>query len=293
MHSQLLVKFSCENESLNHCIYTQSAIEMINVTNVVIDISLEMWTPNVSGVTVEQSTDVHLQLHIHYGQRNTSRSIGVTVNETSHLYMDGLQVGNLYNGIRIENTNKVSITNSSFDNCQNSGMVITNSDAIDISNTTLSNNMENGMYLESCSNKTLTSISANNNQKVGMDLILCNSVSLKDISVMNNSLYGMNLLFCINIDLMNINATYQCCGVYQYSGVYVSHCKHVKMTTVYIDNSISGMTLNSCENTIMTDIFTRNNHWCGMYFDTCENTTMMNISAINNILVGIYILCLM
>ena len=116
MYSKLLVKFSCDNESLNHCIYTQSAIEMINATNVVInDIILEMWTPNVSGVIVEQSASVHLQLHIYSVQVNDSLAGGVAVNETSHLYMDGLQVANLYNGIRIENANKVSITNSSFD----------------------------------------------------------------------------------------------------------------------------------------------------------------------------------
>ena len=53
MYSQLIVKFSSKNGSLN----TQSSIKMINVTNVVIiDIRLEMWTPNVSGVIVEQST---------------------------------------------------------------------------------------------------------------------------------------------------------------------------------------------------------------------------------------------
>ena len=85
---------------INHCIYTQSAIEIINVTNVVInDITLEMWTRNVSGVIVEWSTDVHLQLHIHSVQGNDSLAAGVAVNETSHLYMDGLQVGNFIMGL--------------------------------------------------------------------------------------------------------------------------------------------------------------------------------------------------
>ena len=268
MHSQLLVKFLCENESLNHCIYTQSAIEMINVTNVVINnISLEMWTPNVSGVIVERSTDVHLQLHIHSVQGNDSLAAGVTVNEASHLYMDGLQVGNLYNGIRIENTNKVSIINSSFDNCQNSGMVIINSDAIDISNTTLSNNMENGMYLESCNNTTLTSISATNNQQDGMNLISCSNASLKDISVTNNTQCGMNISLCVNIDLKNIYAT----------GLAI----YVRMTMMYVENN-HGIYFESCENTTMMNISAINNQGDGMYFVLCENTTMMNISAINN-----------
>ena len=237
MHSQLLVRFSCENESITHCISTQSAIEMINVTNVIInDITFEMWTPNVSGVIVEQSTDVHLQLDIHSVQGNDSLAAGVTVNETSYLYIDGLQVGNLYNGIRIENTNKVSIINSAFDNCQNSGMVIINSDAIDISNTTLSNNMENGMYLESCNNATLTSISATNNQQDGMDLISCSSVSLKDISVINNSRCGLNKSLCINTDLKNINATNNK-GI----GVFLSHCKHVRMMMMLLEKNRLGM----------------------------------------------------
>ena len=308
MQSQILVKFSCENESLNHCIYTQSAIEMINVTTVVInDISLEMWTPNVSGVIVEQSTNVHLQLDIHSVQGNDSLAAGVTVNETSHLYMDGLQVGNLYNGIRIENTNKVSIINSSFDNCQSSGMMIIKSNAIDISNTTLSNNMENGMYLESCRNTTLTSISATNNQQDGMELISCTSVSLKDISIINNSRYGMNILLCSNTDLKNVNITNN-----QDSGLLLSHCKHMRMMMIYleknklgmlssfsshtrhtniyaINNHNDGIYLYSCKNTTMTNIFAINNqYYTGMSFSSCSNTTMVNISAISNHNHGMY-----
>ena len=282
--SQLLVQFSCENESLNHCIYTQSAIKMINVTNLVInDISLEMWTPNVSGVIIEQSTDVHLQLHIHSVQGNDSFAAGVTINETSHLYMDGLQVGNLYNGIRIENTNKVSIINSSFNNCQNSGIVIINSDAIDISNTTLSYNMENGMYLESCSNTTLTSISATNNQQDGMNLISCSSVSLKDISLMSNSWYGINLSLCIDTDLRNMNATNN-----HYVGLFMSHCKRVRMMMMYLENNQWGGVYFDCDNTAMTNISAINNLYFGMSFDSCENTTMTNISVINNQYYGMY-----
>ena len=279
MYSQLLVQVSCGNESLNHCIYTQSAIEMINVTNVVInDISLEMWTPNVSGVIVEQSTDVHLQLHIHSIQGNDSLAAGVTVNETSHLYMDGLQVGNLYNGIRIENTNKVSIINSSFDNCQNSGMVIINSDAIDISNTTLSNNMENGMYLESCNNTTLTSISATNNQQDGMDLISCNSVSLKDISIVNNQYGGMAFYSCENTTMTNISAINN-----QVYGMYFNSCKNTTIMNISaINNQNDGMTFYLCENTTIMNISAINNQDNGMAFYLCENTTIMNISAINN-----------
>ena len=308
MHSQLLVKFSCGNESLNHCIYTQSAIEMINVTNVVInDISLEMQTSNVSGVTVEKSTDVHLQLHIHSVQGNDSLAAGVTVNETSHLYMDGLQVGNLYNGIRIENTNKVSIINSSFNNCQNSGMVIINSDVIDISNTTLSNNMENGMYLESCNNTTLTSISATNNQQDGMDLISCSSVSLKDINIEKNQYMGMAFSSCKNSTIINISAInnhYQ--GMYFYScenstmmnisainhqwhGIYYSSCENTTMMTISaINNRLDGMYFDSCENTTMMNVSAINNEDAGMYFSSCENTIMMNISAINNQRHGMY-----
>ena len=279
MHSQLLVKFSCENESLNHCIYTQSAIQMINVTNVVInDISLEMQTPNVSGVIVEQSTDVHLQLHIHSVQGNDSLAAGVTVNETSHLYVDGLRVGDLYKGIRIENTNKVSIINSSFDNCQNSGMVIINSDAIDISNTTLSNNMENGMYLESCNNTSLTSISATNNQQDGMDLISCSSVSLKDIYLENNQNDGMFFHSFQNTTMMNISAINN-----QWNGISCVSCKNTTMMNISaINNQGHGMYFVSCKNTTMMNISAINNQGHGMYFDSCRNTTMMNISVISN-----------
>ena len=278
MPSQLLFKFSCENKSLNHCIYTQSAIEMINVTNVLInDIILEMWTPNVSGVIVEQSTDVHLQLHIHSVQGNDSLAAGVTVNETRHLYMDGLQVGNLYNGIRIENTSEISIINSSFDNCQNSGMVIIKSNAIDISNTTLSNNIENGMYLESCSNTTLTSISATNNQQDGMNLISCSSVSLKDISIINNQWDGMYFDSCENTTIMNISAINN-----QDDGMYFDSCENTTMMNISaINNRDDGIIFNSCENTTIMYISAIYNQ-DGIIFYSCENTTMMNISAINN-----------
>ena len=279
MYSKLHVKFSCENESLNHCIYTQSAIEMINVTNVVInDISLVMWTSDVSGVTVEQSTNVHVQLGIHCVKGNDSYAKEVAANETTYLNMNSLQGGNLQNGIRIENTSKVSIINSSFDNCQNSGMVIINSDTIDISNTTLSNNMENGMYLESCSNTTLTGISATNNQQDGMHLISCSSVSLKDISVINNTQSGMNLSLCMNTDLQNINATNN-----HYIGLVMSQCKHVRMVMMYLEkNQVIGMVLIFSSYMRLTNISSINNQDDGVQVESCENATMMNISAINN-----------
>ena len=285
MPSRLLVKFSCENKSLNHCIYTQSAIEMINVTNVVIDdITLELWTPNVSGVIVEQSTDVHLQLHIHSVPGNDSLAVGVAVNKTSHLYMDGLRVGNLYNGIRIENTNKVSIVNSLIDNCQNSGMVIIKSDAIDISNTALSNNMDNGLYLESCSNTTLTSISSTNNQQDGMDLISCSSVSLKDISVINNQWDGMYFDSCENTTMMNISAINN-----QDDGIIFRLCENTTMMNISaINNQDDGIIFRSCENTTMMNISAINNQDDGMYFVACENATMMNIYVINNQYYGMY-----
>ena len=278
MYSQLLVKFSCENESLNHCIYTQSAIKLINVTNVVIsDISLEMWTPNVSGVIVEQSTDVHLQLDIHYVQGNTSYAIGVAVNETSHLYMDGLRAGNLYYGIRIENTNEIHITNSTLENCQNSGIMMINSDTIDISHTIFSGNQWNGMIscndvslkgisvinntlvgisLESCSNATLINIYATNNQR-GISLESCCSMSLKNIFITNNKLVGMHLESCINTTFTSINTR---------------------------NNQRDGMVLRSCNNTILTSVYAANNQWNGIYFESCSDMSLKGIHIINNTL---------
>ena len=307
VHSQLLVKFSCENDSLNHCIYTQSAIEILNVTNVVIkNISLEMGTSNVPGSFVEQNTHVHLQHDTYSVQGKGSHIIGIAVNETSHLYIDGLRAVNFYNGIRIEDTKNVKITNSSFDNCLNSGMVIIISEAIDIFHTTLSNNNENGMYLESCTNTTLTNISATNNQQDGMYLLSCSSVSLKDISAINNTRYGMNVLLSNNTDLKNINATNN-----QDSALFMSQCKHVRvmmmnmeksqvigmvlifsshmrLTNISSANNSRGMVMYKCENTTLMNISTIYNQYSGMYFGLNKDTTMTNISAINSQDGGIY-----
>ena len=298
MHSQLLVDISCVNKSLDHCIYTHSAIKMTNVTNVVInDISLEMWTPNVTGVTVEQSTDVHLQLDI---QGINSHAIGVAANETRRLYVERLRADNLYNGIRIEKTSTLNITNSSFDNCQSSGMVIINSDAIDISNTTLSNNMESGMYLESCSNATLTSISATYNQFDGIDLISCSSVSMKDITAINiDSEGGIYMYACENTTMINVSAINNGDGIFilecdnttlmnisainnQYSGICMYTCENATLMNISTINNTDGICMLDCKNTTMMNVSAINNEDNGIYIHKCENTTMMKISAINN-----------
>ena len=303
MYSQLVVKFCSENGSLNHCIYTQSAIEIINVTNVVItDISLEMWTPNVSGVIVEQSTDVHLQLDIRNVQRSNSRAAGVAVNETSCVYMDRLRVSNLYNGIRLEKTSKVNITNSAFDNCQNSGMVIIESDAVDISNTTLSGNIESGMYWESCIDIDLKNINVTNNIQKGLDMFRCEDVRMT-MMYMENHFSGMRLIDCSHMRLFAISQ----------DNIFMDSCKNTTMMNISAINNVNGISMYQCENTTMMDIsamnieysgiemmlcknttmmniFTINNQQDGLEISSCENTTMMNISAINNQIYGVYLL---
>ena len=269
MYSQLLVQFSCENASLNHCIYTQSAIELIGATNVVINgINLEMSTPNVSGIIVNECTNVHLQLGV---QGNNSHAIGVAANECSHLYMDRVQAGNLSNGIMIENTNNVSISNSSFDDNRNSGVVIIESDAVEISNTTLSGNKEKGIDLEHCRNVKLTSISATNNGLDGMHLILCSNVSLENISATNNGQDGVDLISCNNVILKDVSTI------------------NNEEQGIFMNGSLNNGMRMGCKNTKIMNISTRNNQFNGILMESCKTTTMINISAISNRYCGIAI----
>ena len=324
MHAQLAAKFSCENDSLQlkHCIYKQSAINLINATNVVInDISLEMWAPNVSGVIMEQSTHIHLQLDIHYVQGNTSHAIGVLANETNYLYMDRLRAGNLYYGIRIENTNNIHITNSAI---ENSGVMMNNNDTLGTFHTISSADTESGMYLESCSsvslknisvikspigmllklcsNTTLTSIHATSNQRDGMQLRSCSNTSLTSIYATNNQRDGMYLISCSNIALTSIYATNnEGRGVHldyginttwtniyaannQADGIYIHY---LNLTNIFSFNLHQG--LFPCRNINMTNISVTKNQMNGMNLYLCSNINMKNVSATNNELNGIHL----
>ena len=305
MYSQLLVQFYCENASLNHCIYTPSAIKLIDAVNVSINgISLEMWTPNVSGVIVNRSINVHLQLRVQ--GNNYSHAVGVAAND-SHLYMNGVRADSLSNGIMIENTNKVNITHSSFDDNQNSGIVIIESDAVEISNTTLSGNKK-GMDLEHCCNVTLTSISATNNWNDGIHLILCSNVSLEDISATNNGQDGVDLISCSDVILKDVSAiNNEGQGIYMRSAINngrsVGSCENTKAMNIYTINQFNGILILGCKNTTMINIYAINrycgisigfsenttimntylsNQFIGMDMMDCNNTTMINISIINN-----------
>ena len=248
-----------------------------------------------------------MQLDIRYVQRNNSRAIGVAVNEASRVYMDRLRASNLYYGTRIEKTSKVSITNSAFDNCQNSGMVIIKSDAVDISNTSLSGNMENGMCWESCINMDLKNINVTNNQQIGLDVFQCKDVRMTMVHMEQNQFNGMRLINCSLVRLTNIFAINNNQGMHMKScknttmmnisainnpndGIYIWLCENTTMMTISaINNAYIGIYMTLCTNTIMMNIAAINNQQDGVDCMSCENTTMMNISAINNQIYGVYL----
>ena len=275
VYSQLHVNFPCEN---GHC-YIQSAINLINVTNVVIsDISLEIWTGNVSGVTVKQSTNIHLRLDIYNVQQTISYAIGVTANEASHLYMDRLRAGNLYLGIRVKNTNKVYITNSSLGDCQYSGLMMMKCDSVDISHTIFSGNRDIGMYLESCSNVSLKDISVMNNTFSGMYLESCSNITLTGISANDNQGNGMLLSSCTNTTLTSIYAINN-----ERCGMILVFCSYTTLTSMHAkNNQLNGMNLESCSDLTLTNVHTTNNPGNGMVLISCNNPTLTNIYTTDN-----------
>ena len=305
MYPQLLVHYSCENEL---CSSTQSAIKLVNVTNAVVkDISLKILTPNISGVIVELSTNVHLQLDIHYVPQNNTYGIAILANESSYVYMDRLRVGNFRDGIRIGNTNKTNITNSTIEYCRNSGVTMIKSDTIDISHTNFSDSHESGMYLESCSNAKLTTIYATNNQRgiylkqssnmsftsiyasgnrvEGMKLLKCSNTNMTNVSVTNNSWDGMFLISCSNTHLTTIRTTDN-----QGHGIYLSLCNKLTLTGIYASSSRQiGVGLYQCSSINMISVSATNNQLTGVYLDLCSNTNLNTINTTYNLGDGMYL----
>ena len=305
MYPQLLVQYSCENEL---CSSTQSAIKLVNVTNAAVkDISLKVLTPNISGVIVELSTNVHLQLDIHYVPQNNTYGIAILANESSYVYMDRLRVGNFRDGIRMGNTNKTNITNSTIEYCRNSGVTMIKSDTIDISHTNFSDSQESGMYLESCSNAKLTTIYATNNQRgiylkqssnmsftsiyasgnrvEGMKLLKCSNTNMTSVSVTNNSWDGIFLISCSNTHLTTIRTTDN-----QGHGIYLSLCNKLTLTGIYASSSRGiGVGLYKCSSISMISVSATNNQLTGVYLDLCSNTNLNTINTTYNLGDGMYL----
>ena len=277
MYPELRVQYSCENEL---CRSTQSAIKLVNVTNVTVkEISLKVLTPNVYGVIVELSTNVHLQLDIDYVPDNYTNGIAVLANETHFFYMNRIRVGNFYEGITLKKCSNMSFTSIHASSNRVKGMHLFECSNINMANVSATNNQWHGMYLESCNNTNLTTIHTTYNQGSGMILDLCNNSTLTGIYSSNNQESGMNLDKCSSMTMTNVSATNN-----QWNGMVLGTCANTHLTLIHATyNGGDGMILNSCNKTTLSGIYASSNRKSrGIVLEECSNINMTSVSTTDN-----------
>ena len=266
-----------------------SIIHLINVTNSTFrDITIAVRSQNVSGVILQQCSEILIQLFKvegHSGsQRNVTCEVGILTYESTSIVLNTLQVSNISYGVILFNTSNSYITDTATMNCHESGIELIVTNNSNIVNTISSNNDVNGVVLQSTNNVNLTNITAvyNNNEGKFSSVEYENTIMI-NISAAYNVQYGIELQQCNNTIMSNISAAYN-----QQFGIGLHQCNDTIMINVSaVYNQQFGIVLYQCNDTSMVNISATHNQEIGIGLWQCNATSMINVSATYNQEIGI------
>ena len=299
-YPQLVAQFSCwsnyqcsdESARIKALLYgiplkDCSIIHLNHVSHVNISgIHLAINSVNVSAITVEQSTNIHLQVDIYSAKTGldvNGCNIGIRANQTNHLYVDKLHARNLLYGLLLQHIQTAQIKKSVI---EHSGLLVMKSNAVHITSTTCSGNKETGMQCIFCNNTNIVNVSAADNDRFGVLFYLCRNTNIMNTCATNNKYHGIQLSLCYNTNMTNVSGTNS-----GWVGVDLKSCRNTSiMNLSAINNRNYGMALESCISTSITNVSTINNQWDGMALKTCRDTSIMNVNATKNQQRGILLL---
>ena len=232
-----------------------SAIRLINVTLAHIDgIQIAAYF-NVSGLLIEQSTNIsinNISLTLSSSRMNTSE-FGLLVYKSSRIVVDSLQANNFSWGISACKSNSINISNTQIQNCNGSGVLIFES---------------NSVYVENVMSQ---------NNRHGILLALTNHTIITSGTLLNNSLNGITLMKANNSDIRHSLSDSN--GLH---GLYLGNCNHTFVNGIHASHNLnSGLTIFSCKNWTTTNILAKYSHYSGMNINYSPGI-MQNVYASNN-----------
>ena len=142
-----------EGMSLEAC---YSTLQLHNVIHANIHgIGIEIATPIISGVIVQNSTDFSIHLHVESELRVAGNDVGILIFDSSNIHLTALQTHNLSYGMILYSTTHANISNTVIEGSKRSGLVMIGTSSINVLNTSSSRNQENGIVFYSANNTVM------------------------------------------------------------------------------------------------------------------------------------------
>ena len=271
----LVAQFTCErkevvnNTSVEGNSVGCAAFQFSNIHNVTFKgISLTVHTPNMSGVTFQYASNIHVQLNISCSLVSfyqTDIRIGVLIYEASTVVVHLSQANNCSSGLVLDNTIDTHITNTTAthnkDESGGAGIFLLSTTNATIIDTSVVSNVGSGLILNDTANINVSNINVTHNGAFGVYLLNTNGVNIINMTAMYNGLNGMTL-FCTN-------------------RTYISN-------TNITSNDIDGVTVfNSIEIYIIKTTASHNSRY-GIYLISSTNAYIYLTTATHNMNIGIY-----
>ena len=282
-----------------------STIRMKEVLNVTISGLMIGAAVNISGIIIEHSIDIHIQQNIISSNGNLvddTYGVGISIiNGSNKITIESLETSNVLFGVLMWEANNVIIHNSSFQNCNYSGLYMLETNHIKLQNLVSNHSggygiilsytryslLENlnitlsdsdGLFIHNCADTTALKISSQDNIIIAVLVLYSNNTTMINILSMNNQRYGVAVFYSTNTALTNISSVND-----QDVGIAVDNSINTTLTNISTMNSNGyGIEVYGSNDTIMRNVASIDNQDYGINVKLSNNITMINISAINN-----------
>ena len=279
VYPHLVAQFSCETEvhdcillhDLSHwtryvlyfkvCCSAVWLFDMYNVTVKGIGITVQMSNKPISGVILNNVSDITVQLNATCSLADQI-SFGITIFEATSVDVHSSSTSNCSVGLVLLNTTNIYITRVTAMYNELVGIALNNTIDSHISNTVTAHNAGRGMSLINMNNTHITNTSTSHNGRLGISLYNMSNTYITNMISAHNNEPGMYLQAMINTFLTN---------------------------TTTMHNDGDGMGLVTMTNTHMTNTTTKCNVWNGMELALMNNTHITDTTAIHNGGVGMYL----
>ena len=224
-----------------------SAITLINVTNASINaMSMEMniyesypYGICINGISILNSSNVLIQMNVFWTETNNdSFTVGILAYESSHIFVNGMQISHHWCGIGLYSTNYTTINSSILLNNQVPGLRMCECSTINVLNLTLTNgatfyNAESVQIRRTVDLAIINSVFSYN--KRGIVLQRCMRTRFRNLTLHSsnnhNFDYGLRLTDCFMATL-----TY----VYSQS-IHLEYCTNITMIHALITSKRNGI----------------------------------------------------
>ena len=307
-YPHVVTQFSCNRRAVPNGLLVYhyesemecAAVQLHNVHNITIKgISLTVQAPNMSGMTLKYSSNIHIQLNVScllmapYPEIDIR--IGILMYEASTVEVYSSHTNNCSSGLVFHTTNNIDITNTTAMYSSNTPetlfpiggtgiSLLFTTNAIFVDTTTM-HNAGSGMFLEDSANVSILCTTVMHNGYVGIGLVNTGSITTMNTNVMYNGDNGMDLESTTRISIINTTAVHN-----GNSGIYLRKTTRINITdTTAMHNDFDGMYLWNTTSASIINTTVMYNGYNGMGLENSTTITIINTTAMHNVYYGLYL----